>query len=197
MILPPYSGTTNMDSLYCTNPNPTGAGGGNYVRAQGFAAFASYGGTGTGTFANGAVHVQEMFDESSFSYIMSQFQGADSLWDFTDGTYAQHSSLSVRRALYRYGSWGSVTKVEVSKSGLDQYVDVYVSSTSSFSVTVIFIGASIPSAAIVTVPVVGATPPSDGNAAAIDLTQLPQSRCWCRRPVVRAHCGEELIKGTM
>ena len=463
MILAPYSGATNMDSLYCTDPNPTGAGGGNYVRAQGFAAFASYGGTGTGTFANGAVHVQKMFDESSFSYIMaggsaaspygwqiddtccgdsfdhvqglmrigredvitgaattagsatvtysgttaktpsalvgktilsfdnqnpatganaanetipagttvtaatattltlsqaavnttsgnileidpgssggssggasrggattstfaditandpptgmpnvligggstnldftnlymeqdsdpdnttpfvyvgsktagvflhgadcgdngettkpciygtspswgydqlqghggivdkfygvtvpaangfqstpyqtntaltkavftpsatgwyrvldtsrlfqqpavlagtievSQFQGADSLWDFTDGTYAQHSSLSVRRALYQYGSWGSATKVEVSKNGLDQYVDVYVSSTSSFPVTVIFSGASIPSAAIVAVPVVGATPPSDGNAAAIDLTQLPQS----------------------
>jgi len=71
MILAPYDSSTNMDSLYCTDPNPTGAGGGNYVRAQGFAAFASYGGTGTGTFANGAVHVQKMFDESSFSYIMA------------------------------------------------------------------------------------------------------------------------------
>ena len=455
MILAPYNSSTNMDSLYCTDPNPTGAGGGNYVRARGFAAFASYGGTGTGTFANGAVHVQKMFDESSFSYIMaggsaatpygwqiddtccgdsfdhvqglmrigrediltgvattagsalvtysgttekspsalvgktvlsfdnqnpatganpanetvpanttvtaatattltlsqaavnttsgnileidpglsrggattssftditandppagmpnvligggstnldftnlymeqdsdpdnttpfvyvgsktsgvflhgadcgdngettkvclygtspswgydtlqghggivdkfygvtvpavngfqgapyqsngtlqkavftpaatgwyrvmdtsrlfqqpavlagtmevSQFQGADSLWDFTDGTYAQHSSLAVRRALYQYGSWGSVTKVEVSKNGLSQYVDVYVSSTSQFPITVTFTGASIPSAAIVAAPVAGATPPGDGNAAAIDLTLLPQS----------------------
>ncbi len=459
MILAPYNSSTSMDSLYCTDPNPTGAGGGNYIRARGFAAFASYGGTGTGTFAHGAVHVQRMFDESSFSYIMaggsasspyawqiddtccgdsfdhvqglmrigredivtgvsttagsatvtysgttaktpsalvgmtvysfdnqspatganaanetiasgttvtaatattltlsqvakntttgsileidpgpsggssrggatttsfsditandapagmpnlligggstnldftnlymeqdadpdnttpfvyvgsktagvflhgtdcadngettkpciygtsaswgydtltgrggvvdkfygvtvpaasngqtppyatnsmltkavftpsatgwyrvldtsrvfqqpavlagtievSQFEGADSLWDFTDGTYAQHSSLSVRRALYQYSSWGSVTKVEVSKNGLNQYVDVYVSSTSQFPVTVIFTGASIPSAAIVAVPVAGATPPGDGNAALIDLTVLPQS----------------------
>jgi hypothetical protein len=106
---------------------------------------------------------------------VSQFQGADSLWDFTDGTYAQHASLAVRRALYQYGSWGSVTKVEVSKNGLAQYVDVYVSSTSQFPVTVAFSGASIPSAAIVAVPVAGATPPGDGNAAAIDLTLLPQS----------------------
>lgn len=71
MILAPYDSTTNMDSLYCTDPNPSGSGGGNYVRARGFAAFASYGGTGTGSFANGAVHVQHMFDESSFSYIMA------------------------------------------------------------------------------------------------------------------------------
>jgi hypothetical protein len=106
---------------------------------------------------------------------VSQFQGEDTLWDFTDGTYAQHSSLSVRRALYQYASWGSVTKVEVSKSGLNQYVDVYVSSTSSFPVSVTLSGASIPSAAIVPVPVVGATPPGDGNAASIDLTLLPQS----------------------
>jgi hypothetical protein len=459
MILAPYDTTTNMDSLYCTDPNPTGSGGGNYVRARGFAAFASYGGTGTGTFANGAVHVQHMFDESSFSYIMaggtplapygwqiddtccgdsfdhvqglmrigkedivtgalttagsalvtysgttarsasaligktvlsfdnqnpatganaanetiaagttvtaatattltlshaaanttmgnlleidpeasggasrggattstfmdvtandppagmpnvligggstaldftnlyveqdgdpdnttpmvyvgsktdgvflhgmncadngetmkpcvygtspswgtdaltghggivdkfygvtvradnggetapyqanaaltkavftpsttgwyrvldtsrlfqqpavlagtlevSQFQGADALWDFAEGTYGQHSSLSVRRALYQYGSWGSVTKIEVSKNGLNQYVDVYVSSTSQFPVTVMFSGMSLPSGAIVPVPVVGATPPNDGNAALIDLTQLPQS----------------------
>jgi hypothetical protein len=457
MILAPYNSSTNMDSLYCTDPSPTGAGGGNYVRALGFAAFASYGGTATGTFANGAVHVQKMFDESSFSYIMaggsaaspygwqiddtccgdsfdhvqglmrigkedivtgasttagsttvtysgttaktpsalvgeaiysfdnqnpatganaanetipsgatvtaatsttltlssaavnttsgnifeidpgssrggattstfsditandppagmpnvliggastnldftnlymeqdsdpdnstpmvyvgwktsgvflhgtncadngettkpcvygtspswgydtltghggivdkfygvtvppfngsesvpyqtkatnaltkavftpsatgwyrildtsrlfqqpavlagtievSQFQGEDTLWDFTDGTYAQHSSLSVRRALYQYSSWGSVTKIEVSKNNLDQFVDVYVSSTSSFPVTVTFNGQSIPSAAIVPVPVAGATPPSDGNAAVIDLTLLPQS----------------------
>ncbi len=461
MILVPYNSATNMDSLYCTDPNPTGAGGGNYVRARGFAAFVSYGATGTGTFANGAVHVQHMFDESSFSYIVaggsaaapygwqvddtccgdsfdhvqglmrigkedivtgaattagsttvtysgttaktpaalvgksiysfdnqnpatganaadetiaagatvtaatattltlsqaarnttmgnifeidpgsgggsgrggatttsfsamtannppagmpnvlvagastnlvftnlymeqdsdpdnttpmvyvgaktagvflhgtncadngettkpciygtsqswgydtltghggivdkfygvvvpalngsqsvpyqtnttnaltravftpsttgwyrildtsrlfqqpavlagtlevSQFQGGDTLWDFTDGTYAQHSSLSVRRALYQYASWGSVTKVEVSKNGLNQYVDIYVSSTSSFPVTVTLNGASIPSAAIVPSPLVGATPPSDGNAALIDLTLLPQS----------------------
>jgi hypothetical protein len=106
---------------------------------------------------------------------VSQFQGEDTLWDFTDGTYAQHSSLSVRRALYQYASWGSVTKVEVSKNGLNQYVDVYVSSTSSFPVTVTFGGASIPSAAIVPSPLVGATPPGDGNAALIDLTLLPQS----------------------
>ena len=106
---------------------------------------------------------------------VSQFQGEDTLWDFTDGTYAQHSSLSVRRALYQYASWGSVTKVEVSKNGLNQYVDVYVSSTSSFPITVTFSGASIPSAAIVPLPQVGATPPGDGNAALIDLTLLPQS----------------------
>ena len=106
---------------------------------------------------------------------VSQFQGTDTLWDFTDGTYGQHSSLSVRRALYQYSSWGSVTKIEVSKNGLDQYIDVYVSSTSSFPVTIRFSGSSIPSAAIVPVPITGATPPSDSNAATIDLTQLPQS----------------------
>jgi hypothetical protein len=106
---------------------------------------------------------------------VSQFQGADSLWDFTDGTYAQHSSLSVRRALYQYGSWGSVTMIEVSKNGLNQYVDVYVSSTSQFPVTLTFRGSSIPSGAIVATPVAGATPPGDENAAAIDLTVLPQS----------------------
>ena len=106
---------------------------------------------------------------------ISQFQGADTLWDFTDGTYGQHSSLSVRRALYQYSSWGSVTKIEVSKNGLDQYIDIYVSSASSFPVTIRFSGMSIPSAAIVPAPVSGATPPSDSNAAAIDLTELPQS----------------------
>jgi hypothetical protein len=106
---------------------------------------------------------------------VSQFQGSDALWDFTDGTYGQHSSLSVRRALYQYSSWGSVTKIEVSKNGLDQYVDLYVSSTSSFPVTITFSGASIPSGAIVAAPSAGATPPADSNAAIIDLTQLPQS----------------------
>ncbi len=104
-----------------------------------------------------------------------QLGGADSEWDFADGIWTGPSSLSVKRALNSGSNWGSVSKVEVSKSSTNQYVDVYVSQTSSTPVVVTFRGTGIPGAGIIPVPVAGATPPSDANAAMIDLTTLKGS----------------------
>ncbi len=53
--------STNMDSLYCTDPSTA-----SYIRAEGFTAFNS----GAGTLANGVLHVNTTFDESSFRYIL-------------------------------------------------------------------------------------------------------------------------------
>jgi hypothetical protein len=58
------SGSTNMDSLYCTQPSPTELGNNlSNVKAMGFLA-ANYNG---GTFANGVIHIQNVSDESYFS----------------------------------------------------------------------------------------------------------------------------------
>ena len=61
LALETANSSTNMDSLYCTDPSTA-----SYIRAEGFTAFNS----GAGTLANGVLHVNTTFDESSFRYIL-------------------------------------------------------------------------------------------------------------------------------
>ena len=63
MILDADSGSTSMDSLYCTDPTP--ASGGSYIRAEGFLVQ----NTGGAAFANGIIHIRRLFDQSSFRRI--------------------------------------------------------------------------------------------------------------------------------
>lgn len=56
----------NADSMICTNPTP--AGGGSYVRVEGGVILYNPNGT-AGTYVNGLLHAQKVFDASSFRNI--------------------------------------------------------------------------------------------------------------------------------
>ena len=60
---------SKMDSIYCTDNNPSGV----YVRAEGFSAFNNQ----PASFANGVVHIRNVVDESSFTRIYGQNYSGD------------------------------------------------------------------------------------------------------------------------
>ncbi|HEY6445170.1 MAG TPA: hypothetical protein VIY53_01820 [Acidobacteriaceae bacterium] len=80
LLLEPASTATNMDSLYCTDPNPSGGGG--YYRASGF--FAQNMGSVHGVFTHGLIHVRAFYDESTWSYVQGQNQYGDG-WHIDSG----------------------------------------------------------------------------------------------------------------
>jgi hypothetical protein len=63
MVINAGAGTNNLDSMYCTEASPTGMG--SYIRAEGFQLYNPNG----ATMANGAMNVQAIFDNSSWTNI--------------------------------------------------------------------------------------------------------------------------------
>lgn len=78
VMLGAASSSTNMDSLYCTDPSP--AGGGQYIRAEGFSAT----NVSHGTFASGLFHIASTYDESSFRR-MAGWNSYGDVWHIDSG----------------------------------------------------------------------------------------------------------------
>lgn len=72
VVLIPGTGSTNMDSLYCTDPTP--ASGAAYIRAEGFVAKNVIG----ATFASGIIHIGPLYDQSHFTRIVGINYSGDS-----------------------------------------------------------------------------------------------------------------------
>jgi hypothetical protein len=72
--LQPYNGSTMMDSLICTDANPSSAG--TYVEISSLAV--SYNGTYGAHFSHGLLHLSRLFDGSNISDIIVQTQEASS-----------------------------------------------------------------------------------------------------------------------
>ena len=82
------SGTVSMDAIYCTDPSPSG---GLYIRASGFAVKNT---DASATFANGIVHVQKTYDQTTFTNIFAQNTYGD-VWH-VEGTCCGTSFYNVQ-----------------------------------------------------------------------------------------------------
>lgn len=96
----------NMDALFCTDPAP--AGGGSYVTASGF----QLANSGAGTFANGLIHIQSLFDTSHFDYILANNPIGDG-WHIEGAGYCSFTGDSGGSATNGSGGYGFV----IGKSG--------------------------------------------------------------------------------
>jgi hypothetical protein len=102
----------------------------------------------------------------------------DVIVDVACASYRTRCSATARNALNaNLSGYGSVTKIEVSKQGMAQYIDLYIATASSNrTVTVAFSNSnSLLGEGIVLNPVVGSAPTADTGAAIIDLTNVTQS----------------------
>ena len=84
LVLKPSSPSTNMDSLYCTDPHAPGDGWG-YYYASGFSAKNVDGNIGPRVmFVHGLIHIQKFYDQSTWRYIGAQNAYGDA-WHIDSG----------------------------------------------------------------------------------------------------------------
>jgi hypothetical protein len=173
LLLEPQNTATNMDSLYCTDPNPLGGGG--YYRASGF--FAQNIGLNQGTFVHGLIHVRYFYDESTWSYIQAQNQYGDA-WHIDNGCCGasfDHIAASASAAngvpsssyggvplTVGMGTWIPSAATSVNSNVLTAAQTNLTSSLVGMYVT----GAGVPSGTTVTAVTSGSTLTMSANATA-------------------------------